>query len=218
MTETAYAGTPGLPGPDISMQTASSQPALNRAVAIPDPRLNVATSRSRPGARVLSSYVSLEMPAEEETANHRVLQHDLPAPDFQDYVTVYSLVNETLPARVPRISVDVVRPPLVIDYRVSPLPIIDVKYVEYKTGHTQHNETFHIHRYYENSWFRVTVRDQKSGEIAGEDGVGWDYFLDDQPRQLVVRTCGNYTIEFGGEDSTIDLSIRVRNDGIVPVK
>jgi hypothetical protein len=65
-------------------------------------------------------------------------------------------------------------------------------------------------------WFRVVVRDKDTGDITAEDCVGRTYFFENQ-RQLVVWTCGNYSVELEGEAATIiNLTIRVRKDGLVP--
>lgn len=192
------------------------QPALNRAVALADSPLNVNSARSRLPSKTVASYVTIEIPETPENDKHQMLQHSFSRRNFDDYITVYSLINKSLPVRLPRISMNLANPPLVIDYNVSPMSITDHKYIEYKTGKTMHKENLSVHRFYEDAWFRIVVRNKDTGDIVEEDGIGREYFFENQ-REVVVWSRGNYSVEFEGEDVTIkSLTIKVRQDGIVP--
>ena len=53
------------------------------------------------------------------------------------------------------------------------------------------------------------------GEIVSEDGIGGTYSLQ-TPKQLVVRGTGNFSFEFTGEYSTLDLTMKVKQEGNLP--
>ncbi len=178
---------------------------INAAVAVRDAPL--------PVRRDPASYVTLEIPEVEPVGTPSFIRHEFARQNFTGFVTVFRLTNEKFPKVQPRVSFRLVSPPLLIDYNVSPGFITDVKYIEWKTGHTLHNETLKIHRAYEDAWFKVTVTDRDTGAMVAEDGVGKTDFFDEH-RQLVVRKCGNYTLDFAGFDTTVNLTVRVRNDGL----
>ena len=106
-------------------------------------------------------------------------------------------------------------PPLVIDYNVTPFTAIDIKHLEYKEISTNYEEDLAINRPYENAWFMVIVRNKDTGEIVSEDGVGGNYSLQ-TPKQLVVRGTGNFSFEFTGQYATLDLAMKVRQEGNFP--
>lgn len=168
----------------------------------------------RPTASI-GSYLSISLPETPRAGTTPALQPVIPRRSFDGLVTVYTITNQTLPAPLPRIALNLVKPPLVIDYTVSPPSVTDVKFLEYKMVDTWHRENITINRTYEDSWFRIVVWDRTTGEIEGEDGFGRT-FSADNPRQLVIWSAGNYTLEFEGEDAILDLSLNVSSDGIVP--
>ncbi len=178
---------------------------INAAVAVRDPPL--------PVRRDPASYVTLEIPEVEPAGTPSYLLHEFARENYTGYVTAFKLTNQHFPKVQPRVSFRLVSPPLLIDYNVSPVFITDVKYIEWKTGHTMHNETIKVHRAYEDAWFKVTVTDRDTGAVVAEDGVGRTDFFDEH-RQLVVRKCGNYSLSFDGYDTTVNLTVRVRNDGL----
>lgn len=206
--------SPYLPEP-VRSQIPSFQPSGNRGAALADPKIIVIKTVPSASAKPISSYLSIEMPKQPEIEMRPTLQPNIPQRDFEGFVEIYSLTNQELSQALPRISMKLVNPPLVIDYSISPHNITDVKYIEYKEIETMHKENIIIDRSYEDSWFRVVVRDKDTGEIVEEDGFGRTYSLENQ-RQLIVRTCGNYSVEFTGEYATIDLTVRIREDGIIP--
>jgi hypothetical protein len=205
--------------PESAKPAPSQIPSLpspgNRGAALADPKITVTKTVPSASAKPISSYLSIEMPKQPEIEMRPTLQPNIPQRDFEGFVEIYSLTNQELSQALPRISMKLVNPPLVIDYSISPHNITDVKYIEYKEIETMHKENIIIDRSYEDSWFRVVVRDKDTGEIVEEDGFGRTYSLENQ-RQLIVRTCGNYSVEFTGEYATIDLTVRIREDGIIP--
>jgi hypothetical protein len=204
-----------IPNTDPSGQIQNQQPIINRAAVLTDPKITVPVSHPSGPAPSLSSYLLIETPAPHEIKMRPTLQPGISRKSFEGFITLYALTNQNLPIDFPRISLKLVKPPLVIDYNISPINSMDIKYLEHKELATVYKENIVIARSYENSWFRVVVRDKDTGEIVEEDGFGRTYSFDNQ-RQLVVRTCGNYTIEFSGEDATVDLAIRVQDGGIMP--
>jgi hypothetical protein len=163
----------------------------------------------------MASYLSIEMPEQPDIEVRPTLQPQIPQRDFGGFVTVYSLTNQNLSQVLPSVSMKLVKPPLVIDYIISPLNIVDIKYVEYKEIATVHKDTIVVNRSFEDAWFRVIVRDKDTGEVIEEDGFGKSYSMENK-KQLVVRECGNYSVEFAGEHAAADLTMRVRDGAIAP--
>ena len=133
----------------------------------------------------------------------------------EGYVTIYSLTGQKISQVLPLVSFSLLNPPLVIDYNVTPSRAVDIKYMEYKEMTTMHKENIVIDRPYEDTWFMVIVRNKDTGEIATEDGFGRTFSFQ-SPRQLVLRECGNYSLEFTGDYGNLDLSIKVKQEGNFP--
>jgi cell division protein FtsI/penicillin-binding protein 2 len=192
------------------------QPTVNnREAAIADPPIVVTTTDPSSSAKIMASYLSIEMPEQPDIEVRPTLQPQIPQRDFGGFVTVYSLTNQNLSQVLPSVSMKLVKPPLVIDYIISPLNIVDIKYVEYKEIATVHKDTIVVNRSFEDAWFRVIVRDKDTGEVIEEDGFGKSYSMENK-KQLVVRECGNYSVEFAGEHAAADLTMRVRDGAIAP--
>ena len=198
---------------DLSASVIQGQPAGNSGGVIPGSQLIKTNSSTSASTKSIASYISIEMPETPEIEFHPNLQPRIPQRDFDGFVTVYSLTNQDLSQALPRISLNLDDPPLVIDFSVSPLNIRDVKYIEHKEIATVYKENVIVNRTYEDSWFQVIVRDKDTGAIIEEDGFGRTYSFENK-RQMVVRTGGNYCVEFDGAYATVDLTIRVRDTEI----
>jgi hypothetical protein len=199
--------------PDLSASVIQGEPAGNSGGVIPGSHLIKTNSSTSASTKSIASYISIEMPETPEIKFHPNLQPRIPQRDFDGFVTVYSLTNQDLSQVLPRISMNLVNPPLVIDFSVSPLNVRDVKYIEHKEIATVYKENIIVNRSYEDSWFQVIVRDKDTGGIIEEDGFGRTYSFENK-RQMVVRTGGNYCVEFDGAYATVDLTIRVRDTEI----
>jgi len=199
--------------PDLSASVIQGQPAGNSGGVIPGSQLIKTNSSTSASTKSIASYISIEMPETPEMEFHPNLQPKIPQRDFDGFVTVYSLTNQDLSQALPRISMNLVNPPLVIDFSISPLNVRDVKYIEHKEIATLYKENVIVNRTYEDSWFQVIVRNKDTGAIIEEDGFGRTYSFENK-RQMVVRTGGNYCVEFDGAYATVDLTIRVRDTEI----
>jgi hypothetical protein len=104
---------------------------------------------------------------------------------------------------------------MVIDYNVTPHNMVDIKHMEYKMVDTYYEENLEITRPYEDSWFKIIVRNKDTGEVVSEDGVGRTYSFQ-TPKQLVIREYGNYSVEFTGGYGALDLTMKVRQEGNFP--
>ena len=118
------------------------QPTVNnQEAAIADHPIVVTTTDSSSSAKTMASYLSIDMPEQPDIEVRPTLQPQIPQRDFSGFVTVYTLVNQNLSQVLPSVSMKLVKPPLVIDYTISPLQIVDIKYVEYKEIATVHKDT-----------------------------------------------------------------------------
>jgi hypothetical protein len=201
--------------PGSNLQVTGQQPPTNRATVLADSPIIVTPPAASESGQSIASYISIETPEPHEINMRPTLQPRISRTVFDGLVNVYTLTNENFPTDFPRISLKLAKPPLVIDYTVSPLNSLDIKYVEHKEIRTMHKENISIYRTYENSWFMVIVRNKDTGETVGEDGFGRGYSINN-PRQLVIRTCGNFSVEFEGEDVTVNLTMSVPEGGLIP--
>lgn len=102
----------------------------------------------------------------------KIIQPEMPRRTDTGYVTIFSLKNQTLFDKQPRVSFNLVNPPLIIEYNVTPYYFSDIKYVEYKIMSTAHDGNIVVDRHYEGTWVKVVVKDKITGEIVQEDGFG----------------------------------------------
>ena len=200
-----------VPGPNLTLQPAAN----NRGAAINDSPLVVTTTDPPSAAKKIASYLTIETIEQPDIEVRSNLQPRIPERDFSNFVTVYSLTNQNVSQVMPSVSMKLVKAPLVIDYTFYPEYVVDLKYVEYKAMATVHKDTMTINRSSENAWFRVIVRNKDTGEIVDEDGFGRSYSQDIK-KQMVVRENGNYTVEVAGQRAAVDLTLRVREDGLAP--
>jgi hypothetical protein len=158
------------------------------------------------------SYVTVEPQNPQSAETHNILQPDIPVTSISDFVTIYSIKNQSLTEAFPNVSFNLVNPPLVIEYSVIPFNITDIKNIEYKIKSKKYNETLRITRPYEGTWFTVIARDKKSGGIVAEDGVGkiWSFT---SPKRIDILNSGNFQFEFDGEFGYLTLTMKVKKEG-----
>jgi hypothetical protein len=58
------------------------------------------------------------------------------------------------------------------------------------------------------AWFEVTVRDQATGTIVAQEGFARGYGVE-TAKKMTLRSAGTYLIEFGGNDLSAEVQIRV---------
>ena len=195
--------------------TTENIPPGNSGVLIPDTVLVVREAHAPPVSESNSPYVTIEPKAVAETTSPVSIQPIVTRQYVEGYTTIYSLADQNVSPLLPIVSFTLRNPPLVIDYNVTPFTAIDIKHLEYKEISTNYEEDLAINRPYENAWFMVIVRNKDTGEIVSEDGVGGNYSLQ-TPKQLVVRGTGNFSVEFTGQYATLDLAMKVRQEGNFP--
>ncbi|MCK9590929.1 MAG: hypothetical protein M0Q91_02805, partial [Methanoregula sp.] len=101
--------------PDLSASVIQGEPAGNSGGVIPGSHLIKTNSSTSASTKSIASYISIEMPETPEIKFHPNLQPRIPQRDFDGFITVYSLTNQDLSQVLPRISMNLVNPPLVID-------------------------------------------------------------------------------------------------------
>jgi hypothetical protein len=158
------------------------------------------------------SYVTIEAVPVTSRPILKDITEDLPAPSAQDYFTIYAMNHQEAVTTLPYVSFNLVNPPLVIDYTVTPLNITKEKDVVYKIVSTSYEEKHMINRPYEHDWFKIIVRDRDTGTIVAEDGYGRTY-SQDSPRKLAIYKGGNYRFEFSGQYVNVSLTMKVQKEG-----
>jgi hypothetical protein len=173
------------------------------------------TTSLKQGNTLAATYVTIEAPQPQVTEPHTFLQTDVPRSSYEDFITIYSIRNQTLTQAFPNVSFNLVNPPLVIDYTVTPYNITDIKYVEYKQKSTYYSQNLTVTRPYEDTWFTVVVRDKDTGNIVTQDAVGKTFGMAG-PSRLVVQKAGNFQFEFDGEFGYLTLTMKVEKEGNIP--
>jgi hypothetical protein len=202
-----FSPVPEVTNPVLTLPT----PVINRAASVvQDTPLRI----SNPSPPV--SYVTMEPMEPDECDLPPILQPVIPARSTEGYLTIYSIKNQSLFDKSPRFSFNLVNPPLVIEYNVTPYAFSDVKYVEYKTLATAQNANLVVKRHYEGTWVKVVVTEKATGQIITEDGYGHTY-SDQTPRQIVLYENGNYLFDISGSYASVDLTVKVKKEGNIPV-
>jgi hypothetical protein len=190
-------------------------PPGNSAAALPDADLVVTNGGGSPVSEIISPYVTIEPKASLDMERRVFLQPSVTQKYGEGYVPIYSLTNQNVSQVLPLVSFTLHNPPLVIDYDVTPLNQVRIKHMEYKMLETYYEENLEINRPYEDSWFRLIVRNKDTGEVISEDGIGRNYSFQ-TPKQLVVREYGNYSVEFTGGYGVLNLTMKVKQEGNFP--
>jgi len=189
--------------------------ATTPAVTTPVPKTIPPTPAATQGKNLITAYVTIETPIPQITEAHPFIQADISRQSYDDFITIYSLTTQTLTQDFPLISFNLVNPPLIIDYAVTPYNVTDLKYYEYKMKSTYYTETINITRPYEDTWFNVVVRNKDTGEIVAEEGFGKLYSTEKQKR-LIIHKGGNYQFEFDGQFGYLTLTMKVNKIGNIP--
>lgn len=186
-------------------------------LTIPEPEENMLTSVQTPVPTPTKPYVYIESAPSLPTSkrSRSIFYDEQPKVVNLENFTFYSLTNQKVTQTLPRVSFNLVNPPLIIDYDITPQNFTDVKYVEYKILSQKYKVNSIVVRPYENTWFTIIVRDRNTGEIVAEDGVGGTYSLQ-SPKQLIIYKKGNYRFEFSGDYATVNLTMKVKKEGNIP--
>jgi hypothetical protein len=189
--------------PVITPVIISSTPAITPAVSLSTPAMVPAVPRS---------YVTLEAVPVPAPPKLQDLTQDMPAPSTQDYFTIYSMNDQEILLTLPYVSFNLLDPPLVIEYDITPYNVTEVKAIDYKIKSTVYHEKLSINRPYEQTWFKVIVRDRETGKVVLENGYGRTYSQDPHGR-ITLYTSGHYRFEFSGEYARVTLAMKVKKEG-----
>ena len=155
-------------------------------------------------------FVTIETPKSLSDQGNYVNQTPTSTPFPYTYVNVYS-VTQVFRYNSTAISMDLVNPPMVINFTVVPVMITDKKWFVNRTlSHDEVNLTLIVPS--PNAFFKVTVSDKKNGKIVLEDGYLKEYSSDTSKTMKVMRS-GLYRVDFSGNDVTVDIDISVKNQG-----
>ena len=106
---------------------------------------------------------------------------------------------------------DLQKPPLVIEICFS--PNMTTRTIWYDSKYTDRGEkTETVTTISPAAWFEVIVRDPDSGKIVAKEGFGRGYSTD-TGKDLTIRSQGKYLIEFGGNELSAQVQIRVPKEG-----
>jgi len=164
---------------------------------------------------LITTYVTIETPVPQVTEPRQLLQPDVSRRSYDDFITIYSLTNQTLTQAFPNVSFNLVNPPLIIDYTVTSYNVTDIKYIEYKMKSTYYKQNITVTRPYEDTWFKIIVRDKDTGNIIAEDGYG-KTLSTERTKSLHIQKSGNFQFEFDGEFGTVSLTMKVDKFGNIP--
>jgi len=164
---------------------------------------------------LITSYVTVETPVGEVTEPRELLQPDVSRRSYDDFITIYSLTNQNLTQAFPNVSFNLVNPPLIIDYTITPYNVTDIKYIEYKMKSTYYKENITVTRPFEDTWFTIIVRNKDTGNIIAEDGYGKTRSTD-RSNHLEILKSGNFQFTFDGEFGKVNLTMKVDKLGNLP--
>ncbi len=210
-------------GPSVLQTTdsfkSSPAPIVNPVIPVTTATSPIPVPVEAPGQKIATDppeyYVTMEPQEPDEDDLPQIIQPELPRQTDVGYVTIFSLKNQSLFDKQPRVSFNLVNPPLIIEYNVTPFTFSDIKYVEYKVLSTPHDANILVDRPYEGTWVKVVVKDKITGEIVQEDGFG-NVFGKQTPREMEIYKTGNYVFEISGAYAAIDLTMKVKKEGNIP--
>ena len=138
-----------------------------------------------------------------------------PVPAEKGYVNIFYMSNKTVDTSLASIYLNLVNPPLIIDFNVIPQNVTDLIPLDYKVMSTVHHDILNVSRPSEDAKFTVAVKYRDGGGVVAEDGYGGIYSIQ-TPKRLIVRTAGNYTIQAEGEYVNATLSMQIPKEGNLP--
>lgn len=129
-------------------------------------------------------------------------------PEVPEYVSIF---YNTLTFRQNKTaySYKLERPPMVIEMCIRPNMTTRTIWYSYenKEGSVK-GKTQTVTSISPAAWFEVTVRDQASGTIVAQEGFARSYGVE-TAKKVTLRSAGTYLIEFGGNDLSAEVQIRV---------
>jgi uncharacterized repeat protein (TIGR02059 family) len=135
-----------------------------------------------------------------------------PVPPEKGYMNILYVYNKNFDALWAPTYVNLVNPPLIIDFDITPMNMTDLIPYDYKVMSTTHHDTINFTRPSDDAWFTVAVKYRNGGGLVDEDGYGGIY-SQQTPKRLVIRTPGNYTIQANGNYVNATLSVQIPKEG-----
>jgi hypothetical protein len=207
------------PGTSLILKTPTTTTPSVTPIQIRAPTPSATTIPPIPSSKqadnLITTYVTIETPVPQVTGPRELLQPDVSRTSYDDFVTIYSLTNQTLTQAFPIVSFNLVNAPLIIDYTVTPYNITDTKYIEYKMKSTYYKQNITVTRPYEDTWFTIVVKDKDTGNIIAEDGYGKTRSTE-RSKSLDIQRTGNFQFEFDGQFGTVNLTMKVNPLGNLP--
>lgn len=129
-----------------------------------------------------------------------------PTPEVPEYVAIF---YDTLAFKQNRTAYtyQLDRPPMVIEMCIKPNMTTRTIWYESRVGERK-EKTETITTISPAAWFEVTVRHQPDGTIVAQEGFARSYSVE-TAKQLTIRSPGTYLIEFGGNELSAEIQIRV---------
>lgn len=126
------------------------------------------------------------------------------------YVNIYS-ASQVFRYNSTAVSMDLVNPPLVIDFNVTPVMVTDKKwYVNRTLSHDEVNATMIVPS--PNAWFKVTVSDKNNGTVVLENGYAKEFSAETK-KQMKVMKAGLFRVDFSGNDVSVVINMSVKQEG-----
>jgi len=202
----------GEPGTSLILKTPTTTTPSVTPLQIRTPTLATTTipptTPLKQADNLITTYVTIETPVPLVTEQRELLQPDVSRRSYDDFITIYSLTNQNLTQAFPNVSFNLVNPPLIIDYTITPYNVTDIKFIEYKMKSTYYKENITITRPFEDMWFTIIVRDKGTGNIIAEDGYGKTRSTE-RSNHLEILKSGNFQFEFAGQFGNITLTMKV---------
>jgi len=188
-------------------QTTGSSSSSIQAIYVPTKATPI------PTVRYVSSVTPIKVAATKSPL--RAVQPTAETTEEQDnYVAIYSNDLSYGTTDVPSaVAFDVVNPPLIIKYTISPKMTLDSRLIYNHTA-SQPGRDELINTTYpsEYAWFTATIYDKETGQEVAQEGYGPDYGLFPQ-KTYTYRTAGNYLIQFDGANSNVHVDMFLKKEG-----
>ena len=191
--------TAGKPGTvNITVNTTKPTPTPTKAptkkpTPTPTPKTYIEIIHATPEPRSTYTHIVPVIPTRSEVG----------------FDTIYTIKNQSVTELMPRVVVDAVNPPVIVDFVFTPLSITDLKPLDYKIIKTEYHENRTIDRPYENSWFLLNVTDMDDGSLITQEGVG-KYYGMQYEKQIVIPNSGKIAFDLDGKYGNITLSIKMQ--------
>jgi hypothetical protein len=159
-------------------------------------------------------YITPELVSASNTTNPLAYRTLPPVTQIQeDYVIIYSVLNQPFSNNKTALSFDLINPPMLIDFSLSVNKVTRNIEGDSRSG-TNDWTSYKVENNDPNAYFEVTVREKSINKIVFQDGFGQiKQYGSENPRHLKLLRAGNYLIEFGGNKLTANVNLSVKREG-----